>query len=190
VHSEEEIRSASNRAGCRVLELRRVDTPQGSVLYGKLACPDNPATFRFLLELAEIDSADPVARTLGLRFFRAYPRDESARARAIHQWVKKNIWFVREPKETFQSPTYTVKTGAGDCDDHANLLHAIARSAGLRARIVPLVRPNGDVKHAVTQIELGGVWTFAETTVDAGFGENPQAAVQRLGLGLGRDDMR
>jgi len=182
VHSEREIRDAAGRAGCRVLELRQIETRFGSVWYGKHACPDNPATFRFLLEVAKLDEGDPVARSLGLAFFDAHPKDATARARAIHQWVKDHIWYVREPKETFQSPAYTVRSGAGDCDDHANLLNAIARNAQLTSRLVPLKKPNGDVKHAVAQIQIDGVWTFAETTVDAHFGEAPYAAVRRLGV--------
>lgn len=189
VHSEGELRDAAKRAGCRVLELRQLTTPHGLVWYGKHACPDNPATFRFLLELAKIDEGDPIARSLGLQFFNAYPNSAEGRARAIHGWIKGHIWFVREPKETFQSPTYTVQSGAGDCDDHANLLNAIARNAGLVSRIVPLKNPNGDVKHAVGQVQIGGVWTYAETTVDADFGEAPLEAVKRLGL-AGRSDMR
>jgi len=172
-----------------VLELRQLDTPYGRVWYGKHSCPDNPATFRFLLEIAKLDEGDPVARSLGLGFFNAYPKNPKARARAIHAWVKNHIWYVREPKETFQSPTYTTRSGAGDCDDHANLLNAIARNAELVSRIVPLTKPNGDVKHAVAQVQIDGAWTFAETTVDADFGESPLAAVRRLSLG-GRADMR
>lgn len=189
VHTDREIRDAARRAGCRVLEMRQVQTRYGLVWYGKHSCPDNPATFRFLLELAKMDEGDPIARSLGLEFFGEHPKDPRARAAAIQQWIKDHIWYVREPKETFQSPSYTVQSGAGDCDDHANLLNAIARNAQLVSRIVPLLKPNGDVKHAVTQVQINGAWNFAETTVDAHFGEGPLEAVRRLGLG-GRDDVR
>jgi transglutaminase-like putative cysteine protease len=101
--------------------------------------------------------------------------------------VKVHVWYVREPKETFQSPTFTVQTGAGDCDDHAILMNAIARNAQLDARIVPLRKPSGEVKHAVVQIRLRGAWAWAETTVDAALGEHPLDAVRRLGLG--REDI-
>jgi len=187
VHTEREIRDAVGRAGCRVIELRRVDTKFGPVWYGKHSCPDNPATFRLLLEIAGVDEGDAAARTIALDFVRRFPKDKAARARAIHEWVKANVLYVREPKETFQSPSYTMRSGAGDCDDHANLVNAIAKNAGLSSRIVPILKPNGDVKHAVTQIELGGAWLYAETTVEAQFGEDPKAAVRRLAVA--RDDI-
>lgn len=189
MHSEAEVRAAVERAGCRVLELRKSQTEFGSYWYGKHACPTNPHTFKLLLEIARLDEGDPVARELGLRFFRQYPRDPKARAEAIHAWIKDAVWYIREPKETFQSPEYTVKSQAGDCDDHAILLNAIAKNAGLTSRIVPLRRPNGEVKHAVGQVMIDGLWSFAETTVDAEFGEAPYDAVRRLRLG-GRGDMR
>src|SRR6185369_16246025 len=65
--------------------------------------------------------------------------------------------------------------------------NAIARNAQLTSRLVPLRKPNGDVKHAVAQTQIEGAWNFAETTVDAYFGENPLDAVRRLELG--RDDI-
>ncbi len=188
VHTEAEIRGAVARAGCRVLDLRQVETRFGLVWYGKHACPNNPATFRLLLEIVRLDEGDPVARGLGLEAYGKNPKDQAARARAIHAWVKGHVWFVREPKETFQSPSYTVQSGAGDCDDHANLVNAIAKNAELGARVVPLLKPNGDVKHAVCQIQVGSTWIWAETTVDARFGEDPAAAVNRLGLA--REDVR
>lgn len=186
MHSEAELRRAADRAGCRVLELRRVDTDFGPVWHGKYACSDNPATFRFLLEIAKLDVTDPLARTVGLELFAKYPKDKAARARAVMAWVKSHVRYIREPKETFQSPTYTIRTKAGDCDDHANLVHAIARNAGLPAKVMPLWR-DGQVRHAVSQIEIDGAWTWAETTIDARFGEHPQEAVKRLKAA--RDDI-
>lgn len=187
MHSAEEIRAAVARAKCRTLELRKVETPYGEVWYGKHACPDNPATYRLLLEMAKIDEGDASARSVALQLYNAEPRNAERRARAIHRWVKDHIWFVREPKETFQSPTYTIAFGAGDCDDHAILLNAIAKNAGLTARIRPLKKPNGDVKHAFVEILLREEWIPIETTVDAAFGEAPEAAARRLVTG--RDDL-
>jgi len=187
VHSEQEIRAAVARAKCRTLELRKVSTEFGEVWYGKHACPDNPSTFRLLLEMAKMDEGDPLARSIALALYNAEPRSPERRARLAHQWVKSHVWFVREPKETFQSPTYTVRAGAGDCDDHAILLNAIAKNADLSSRIVPLRKPNGDVRHAFVEIRIGEVWVPAETTVDAAFGERPEDAARRLKPG--REDL-
>lgn len=188
MHSEQEIRQAAERAGCRVLELRRVDTQFGPAWWGKHSCPDNPATFKFLLEIAKLDVTDPLARSVALGICGKFGAKNQERiARAVQEWTKKNVRYIKEPKETFQSPTYTIRSRHGDCDDHANLTHAILRNCNIEARIVPLSK-GGQVRHAVTQVSVGGTWHWLETTVDAAFGEEPRAAVRRLKLG-GRGDI-
>jgi transglutaminase-like putative cysteine protease len=175
LHSDVELREASRTSGCRMLELRR--TPDGEWT-GKVECPSNGHAYRFFLAICSIDLGDPVARGIGLEVHRRFAPDELRMARAIHAWVKEHIWYAREPCETFQSPSYTCRVAVGDCDDHANLVHAIARNAGLSARIAPLYRGR-DVRHVVCQIRVEGRWCYAETTVDAEFDEEPRAAAAR-----------
>jgi hypothetical protein len=157
----------------------------GRVLCARFEGKDNEAAFRLLCEFSLDDVGDPVARTLGLDIRQRFGPDQVRMAKALQQWVKDNITYLPEPTETFQAPWYTVKTGVGDCDDHANLVHAIARNAGLKARVVPVRNKQGKITHACTQISVDGVWSWTETTLDADFDEPPRAAAARLKAGRG-----
>jgi transglutaminase-like putative cysteine protease len=53
---------------------------------------------------------------------------------AIFNWVKRNIEFRGEHGEFLQTPLVTLQQRAGDCDDHASLLAALALSLGFKAR--------------------------------------------------------
>jgi hypothetical protein len=180
MHTEAQLRRAARNAGCRVLSVRHVETSVGPVVVARFEGADNENAFRLLLEFAADDVGDPVAHTIGLDVRQRFGPDQVRMAKALHQWVKDHVTYLPEPTETFQAPWYTVRTGVGDCDDHANLVHAIARNAGLKARIVPVRNKLGKITHACAQIAVDGVWSWAETTVDADFDEPPKAAASRL----------
>lgn len=180
MHTETQLRRAAHNAGCRVLSIREVETPVGRVLCARFEGKDNEAAFRLLSEFSLDDVGDPVARTLGLDIRQRFGPDQVRMAKALQQWVKDHISYLPEPTETFQAPWYTIRTGVGDCDDHANLVHAIARNAGMKARVVPVRNKEGKITHACTQINVEGVWSWTETTIDADFDEPPRAAAARL----------
>lgn len=169
----------------RLLEMRRVQAADGgSYLAARWEAPDddpqNATMFRFLLGVADIDLADPVARAVGLQLRASGGDDDEAIARAVQSWTKQNIWYAREPTETFQAPWWTIKTGVGDCDDHANLVHSIARNAGLSARITAVRDATGVIRHVCAQINVAGVYRWIETTLDAAYDEPPKMAARRL----------
>lgn len=58
-----------------------------------------------------------------------------AQLRALYLFVRDSIRFVGDVRgvETLQSPRYTLQVKAGDCDDRATLIAALARSVGLPA---------------------------------------------------------
>ena len=90
------------------------------------------------------------------------------------------VKFVHEPVETFQSARVTMQTGAGDCDDHARLLYALAVAGNLPAKLVFFEQDDQPV-HVVAQLEdADGTWQWAETTIDAAYGEEPHDALARL----------
>lgn len=188
MHTEAQLRRAAANAGCRVLAIRRIQTAVGPALCARFEGRDNEAAFRLLLEFALDDVGDPAARTVGLQIRDQFGPEQVRVARAIHAWVKKRIAYVPEPSETFQAPWYTIAVSAGDCDDHANLVNAIAHNAGLKARIVPVRNQRGDISHACAQVLVDGVWTWAETTLDAELDEPPRAAALRL-KPAGREDI-
>ncbi len=144
-------------------------------------CPDSGRVVALLRRLAEGDVRLPAVRTLAAEIRRAVGADARAIAREVHAFVLRRVRWVREKIETFQSSAETLKRGFGDCDDHARLIFALLRAAGVRARIVILDR-DGEPAHAVTQALLPEGWVWLETSVAAAFGEDPLQAAARLGL--------
>lgn len=190
VSAEEEqraIRRSAARAGCRVAALSARDVAGARRSVGQVECPDGWGAARMLLALAEEDARTPGARELALELRQRAPSDEEFAAE-VHRFVKERVRFVREPGEVFQGGGYTLAAGAGDCDDHARLVYAIARAGGLRAGLAFLHSGQGPT-HAVAVLCPGGACTWAETTVDAELGEEPIAAAQRLGLTTARTDI-
>lgn len=56
---------------------------------------------------------------------------------ALFRFVRDRVMFIGDVAgvETLQSPRYTLHTMAGDCDDRATLLAALARSIGIPAEL-------------------------------------------------------
>lgn len=102
-------------------------------------------------------------------------RRARATARALFNWVRRNIRFVPDPLdiETIQDPEITLRLGAGDCDDHAALLAALAQSVGMPARFVVIGEDSDHLQHIYAEIFVDGRWTPADTTVELPFGVSP-----------------
>jgi hypothetical protein len=84
---------------------------------------------------------DPRIRNVAVSIYRKYgvkPRDYRGQAKALLQWVQSSIYYLNEPSELLQAPTYTInpKVMSGDCDDIAILLGALATSSRLGVKIV------------------------------------------------------
>jgi len=196
------IHRAASSVGCRVellqvqgarlgaLEGRtRIEDRGPAQLVGRLVCADGWAAARLLVALSVEDSRTPGARALARQLRHRWPSDREF-ALGLHSWVKRRVRFVREHGEIFQSGAMTINEGAGDCDDHARLVFGLAVAGGLDASIGVLHR--GDASgpaHATARLVLGGVPVWAETTVDARLGEEPNAAAARLGLTRSRTDI-
>lgn len=184
------VRRAAFRGGCKVRSLTLGETLDGRRAIGRVDCPDGWAAARMLVAAAEEDARTPNARDLALALRRVAPDDESF-ARAVHAFVKSRVAFVREAGEVFQGAAYTLASAGGDCDDHARVVYAIATAGGLPAVMAFLHHggPDAQPTHAVVQLGPHGRWQWAETTIDAHFGEHPLAAAQRLGLLKARGDL-
>ena len=135
---------------------------------------------RLLCRLAEKDAQTPDVAALAL-WARSQCADEEDLARFLHAFVLERVRFAREPGERFAGTAATLYFGAGDCDDSARALYALARAAGLRARLCFLVQEEQPA-HVYCQIGAGGQWHNAETTLPAQFGEHPLEAARRLGI--------
>lgn len=64
--------------------------------------------------------------------------DDLGELEALYNWVKRNIRFVKDPvtKEKLYPPQELLKIRAGDCDDIAMLLGALAMAVGYQARLI------------------------------------------------------
>ena len=97
--------------------------------------------------------------------------DPAVRARRLLRWVRANM--TQSPSLTVPSAREVVRTLRGDCNEHAVLLTALARAAGIPARVVAgLVYQDGDFfYHAWSELWLDG-WLSA----DAVFAQMPADA--------------
>lgn len=148
--------------------------------YYRASCPDLAAKIRLLKRAAARDATDPRVQCIA----RAIPPT----AAGLHAWVRDRVRFRPESVETFRGPCETIARG-GDCDDHARLMLALAELLGLETYLA--VREPTDTRdgHVCLLLrERGGEWKWAETTVDAQFGEHPMRAAERLGL-VARSDL-
>lgn len=75
-------------------------------------------------------------------------RDYPAMARALLQWVQRNIQYTEEFDEQLQSPWRTLQYGTGDCDDIAALLATLAASVNLPCRFVLAGSVPGQAQYA------------------------------------------
>ncbi len=177
----------ATRAGCRVVSRSRLDMGDGSAMpVLELDCTDNAKAIRFLNEAASHDTADPEVRDLALRLLKAH---REAFPKAVHAFVKTIVRFVREQNETFQHTKYTLRRRAGDCDDHARCVAALVLAGGGKAKIVGVRNARGELTHVAPAVFDRGAWRWAETTVDAKYGEHPRAAAKRLGIAKQRADL-
>lgn len=181
----EDLYVAAGRASCRVTS----STADGAHAAALIECPDGWAAARMLTALAESDVLRPDVQQIALMLRVAAP-DDASFARAVQAFVRANVRFEREKGEVFTGPAVTLGAGFGDCDDHARLVYAVAKAGGIAARMALLYKRGAPgPSHAVAQLGVGGMWWWAETTVDALFGEQPFDAAKRLGLLNERQDI-
>jgi len=96
---------------------------------------------------------------------RAVPAyDEMGELRALYDWVKSSIRFVKDPvtKEKLYPPQELLKIRAGDCDDISMLLGALAIAIGYPARLVTIAA------NAAQPSEFSHVYVEAEAPPHSG----------------------
>jgi hypothetical protein len=187
-----DLQAAAARAGAVLVSTRAVVLRDGStVIAGRFAFSDPWAAARLLDILAEQDAGDPMVAAWAREILFATadqlgepldsPEVRDAFAQALHANVQQQIRFEPEIGEQFQSARATMIEGVGDCDCHARLVHALARSQGLGS-CLRYFEHDGEPTHVVAALETSGGPAWAETTIGALFGEHPQKAYRRLGL--------
>lgn len=95
-------------------------------------------TLTLMRRLAAAGAKDMAVRDTAIHVVaqsHAQPHDLAAQLRALFTFVRDHVMFVRDVLnvETLQTPAKTLAVGAGDCDDRATLLVALARSIGIPA---------------------------------------------------------
>lgn len=95
--------------------------------------PHVRSTIAKMSELARKGAESYAIRNLATRITRNVPsKFPTAELGALYRWVRDNIRYRYDPLglEWLQSPSRTVLEGAGDCDDMATLLGALAGALG------------------------------------------------------------
>jgi transglutaminase-like putative cysteine protease len=109
-----------------------------------------PDQIRFLREMVDEYRGHHAirarARDIAFRQYLCPPKDQLAQALAIGSWVQRNITYVNELPEIFQTPTTTVSTGYGDCDDFTTLICSMLESIGIESELVGM-EWGGTFKH-------------------------------------------
>jgi hypothetical protein len=117
-----------------------------------------------------IESDDPAIRRMASSIV-GDEKDGRAAARRLIEWLGKNM--KQEPSLTVPSAREVLASLRGDCNEHAVLLAALARAAGIPARVVAgaVYADDGFYYHAWNELWLGD-WVSA----DAVFGQMPADA--------------
>lgn len=115
-------------------ELRGFRVTRGRLLSGDRGTHQTLAIMR-RLALEGAAQLEVRESAIGIVHGAAAPHHPIQELGALYRWVRDQIRFTSDPVgiEHLQSPRYTLHVRAGDCDDRATLLAALARSIGLAA---------------------------------------------------------
>ena len=109
------------------------------------------------------------------------PRDTEGEARALFEFVRDQIRYVRDvhATETLSQAPITLATMAGDCDDQVILLGALLESIGLPTRFVLSAHQMpGELDHVCLEVLAGDEWRGCDPTEPVPFGWLPPALTQ------------
>jgi len=106
--------------------------------------------------------------------------NEMEKLEAIHKWVINNIDYNYEAFTngdfTMITASQTLENGYGMCREYSFLMAALARAAGLNARVVYGDTRSTDSweshKHAWNEIMVDGNWVTVDATWNAGYIQN------------------
>ncbi len=105
-------------------------------------------------------------------------KDQARQAKALFQWVKNNIGYIADIRniETIAHPLVTLQSGAGDCDDQAALVAALAESIGIATRLKVVGDHPDRFRHIFAELFINGQWHPADTTETNRLGERADGA--------------
>jgi len=79
-----------------------------------------------------------LSRDIALRQSGCPAKDKRCHAIRLGEWVQREITYVNEGTETFQTPLHTLKCTWGDCDEFATLTASMVESIGVPCELVAM----------------------------------------------------
>lgn len=134
---------------------------------------------RYISPSAYVDSDNQLVRDLACQILTPQ-MSETEKVKAIHDWVAGNIAYdynaFLEGDTTLVPASETLKNKKGVCRDYSFLVAALARAAGLQAKVVhgQTWQSNGwtSQSHAWNEVYADGKWVTVDATWDAGYIQN------------------
>ena len=154
-------------------------------------------TVRLMRQLITQALRDPQFVRFAVDLVRNIPAyDESGEVFALFTWVQGHIRYTKDPVtvEKLYPPQELLKIRAGDCDDIAMLLGALAIALGYPARLITVAaNPNSpdEFSHVFTEVEVpagSGNWVAVDAArPGSGFGLQPPVYYKRRAWSLTDD---
>jgi len=184
------------------LEQRRTPlSGLGTMALSAMPLPDGDPgvsiTVAHMRRLIDAGKKDPTVHELAAQIIqqcRVRAFDWMGEARAIYNWVLRNIRFTRDVygKETLHAAAEILRLRIGDCDDFTILLCSLLGTIGHKTRIVTIAGHPQDptqFSHVFPEVLIGDKWI----TVDAArrspaFGKGPAHTWRRREWSTSSDD--
>jgi predicted transglutaminase-like cysteine proteinase len=123
-------------------------------------------TIRAMRSLIDAGKKDPGIHELAaciLRQSHVRAFDLMGEARAVYEWVRRNVRFTRDVygKETLHAAPDVVRLGIGDCDDFTILMCSLLGTIGHQTRIVTIAghaEDPGQFSHVYPEVCISGRW--------------------------------
>ena len=141
------------------------------------------ATLKAMRSFVRKDKTSLVVRLRVLRIVRKLVgKDWTGEARAVHEWVRDNIRFVRDitDVELIHDAERVLQFGQGDCDDKSILFCSLLESIGHPTRFVAIGFAPDEYSHVYSETLLGKTWVASDTTENVPFGWEPPSPVSKL----------
>jgi len=129
--------------------------------------PGTKQTLEVMAQIVRRDHGDPVIRALAERIVeRCGGHDFQCQIRALHQFVRDQITFRRDPVdiERVQDSRRVLQSRVGDCDDKSVLLCSLLGSLGHRTRFGLCSNKPGDFSHVFVECLGPGGWITLDPT--------------------------
>lgn len=157
-------------------------------------------TLAVIQQFVKTSLLDPSIKDLAVRIVRSSgvnTRDLVRSSKAIYDWIRKNVSYVRDPVgvEVVQSPKVTLEKKYGDCDDHSTLLASLVSSLGIPVRFKVVGPDKNHFSHIFPEVQIRGRWFAADTTsLSRRFGQGfPEIGASKmysaLSCPLGADEL-